>query len=507
VDVEASPQALLLRCVRDAIPYRAAVREGEIIEFSRRINMLTRRAFTGLLASNIAGTAAAASSPTDLSPRIGDAGVAAPASRRPEADELRRFAETTHPNGPAASLDSKWRERAAAFVAASDELTEAQYPVEAMRLLSWFKDGHTSVYVPELHSAPWSLRLPLGRDIFTDGMFVTSVKEEAAPLLGARITRIAGTPINELIRRFSDVWPSASAAWVHRWSILLVSSPGFLHAFGALDGPPDAPVSIEGEVVDGSTVNALVRPRTDGAKDRRPLQRRLSELEKYSATQSYGLQTDPSENGRNFVRRVDNGHIVYISLDRMGPDDFGKPFQAFDQEVTDALRSQNGKRLIVDLRRNGGGDNMLCEPMRKRIGRSRFNRPGGLYVLIAPHTFSAAQNLANRMERETFALFVGEPTGSSPNHCGDAKQFKGRVTALPAQVSTVRWMDSSPADKRRAIMPDVLVPSTFADFLGGRDPVLEAAYSHRDNRRFDDATISAPWERESQSSEWKPFWV
>jgi hypothetical protein len=469
--------------------------------------MLTRRAFTALLASSITGTATGTNLQTNLSPPIGDAGVAAPASRRPEAEELRRFAEATHPNGPAASLDSKWRERADAFVAASDELSEAQYPVEAMRLLSWFKDGHTSVYVPELHSAPWSLRLPLGRDIFTDGMFVTSVKEEAAPLLGARITRIAGTPINELIRRFSDVWPSSSIAWAHRWSILLVSSPGFLHAFGTLDGPPDAPVSIEGVLADGSTVSAMLRPRADGAKDRRPLQHRLSELETYSATQSYGLQTDLSENGRNFVWRMDSGRTAYISLDRMGPDDFGKPFKVFDQEVVDALQSPNAKRLIVDLRRNGGGDNMLCEPMRKRIGRSRFNRPGGLYVLIAPHTFSAAQNLANRMERETFALFVGEPTGSSPNHCGDAKQFKGRVTALPAQVSTVRWMDSSPADKRRAIMPDVLVPSTFADFLGGRDPVLEAAYSHRDNRRFDDATISAPWERESQSSEWKPFWV
>jgi hypothetical protein len=469
--------------------------------------MLTRRAFTGFFASSIAGAVTAAKSQTALRSPIAEAVVAAPQSRRREAEELRRFAEATHPSGPAASLDSEWRRRADAFIAASDELSEARYPVEAMRLLSWFKDGHTSVYVPELHSAPWSLRLPLGRDIFAEGMFVTSVKEEAAPLLGARITRIAGTPINELIQRFSDIWPSAGVAWAHRWSILLVSSPGFLHAFGSLGGSPDAAVSIEGMVADGSMVNATVRPRTDGAKDRRPLQRRLSELEKYAAMQSYGLQTDTSESGRNFVWRMDSGRIVYISLDRMGPDDFGKPFKTFDQEVTDALQSQNGKRLIVDLRRNGGGDNILCEPMRKRIGRSRFNRPGGLYVLIAPHTFSAAQNLANRLERETFALFVGEPTGSSPNHCGDAKQFKGVITALPAQVSTVRWMDSSPADKRSAIMPDVLVPSTFADFVSGRDPALEAARSHSDNRPFNDAINSAPWERESQAKDWRPFWV
>jgi hypothetical protein len=110
------------------------------------------------------------------------------------------------------------------------------------------------------------------------------------------------------------------------------------------------------------------------------------------------------------------------------------------------------------------------------------------------------------VERETFAFFVGEPTGSAPNHCGDATQFKGSATSLPAQVSTVRWMDSFPVDKRATIMPDVLAPLVFADFVNGRDRALEIALAHVDKRPFDDVILSAPWERESQRSEWKPFW-
>ena len=86
-----------------------------------------------------------------------------------------------------------------------------------------------------------------------------------------------------------------------------------------------------------------------------------------------------------------------------------------------ALGRPQVERLIIALRRNGGGDNMLAEPIRHRIQRSRFNRPGGIYVLIAPHTFSAAQNLAVRLERETFATFVGEPTSPPPNFFGDAE--------------------------------------------------------------------------------------
>jgi len=150
---------------------------------------------------------------------------------------------------------------------------------------------------------------------------------------------------------------------------------------------------------------------------------------------------------------------------------------------------------------------MLCEPVRKRIGRSHFNAPGAIYVLIAPHTFSAAQNLATRLERETFAVFMGEPTGSSPNHCGDATRFGDGPADLPAQVSTVRWMDSSPADKRVTIKPDVLVPSTFSDFLGGHDTVLETAYSHTHVSRKDDRVEAAPWDRGSQLRDWSPFWM
>jgi hypothetical protein len=428
-------------------------------------------------------------------------------ARSREADDLRKFAETTHPDGAVAALDPQWQQRAAAFVAGADRMSEAQYPVEAMRLLSWFKDGHTSVYVPELKSAEWGLRLPLGRDIFADGLYVTSAKDEATPLLGARITRIAGISTEELIRRFAEVFPAAGSVLVHRWSVMLVSSPAFLHAFGLIKGPPDAPVSMEGEMPDGSVVSALLKPRADAFKDKVPLSRESSSLERYAATQAYGARPDPTEDGRNFVWHLDRGNVVYVSLDRPGPDDFSKPFDVFDKEVSAALDSSSGKRLIIDLRRNGGGDNTLCEPMRKRIQRSHFNRPGGLYVLIAPHTFSAAQNLANRLERETFAVFVGEPTGSSPNHCGDAKPFPHADKGLVAQVSTVRWMDSSPFDKRITIMPDLLAPLSFSDHVAGKDAALEAALAHADHRPYDEAILTAPWERESQAKVWKSFWM
>ncbi len=164
-------------------------------------------------------------------------------------------------------------------------------------------------------------------------------------------------------------------------------------------------------------------------------------------------------------------------------------------------------KLIIDLHRNPGGDNFLAEPLRKMIERSRFNRPGGLYILIGPTTFSAAQNFANRIERETFAIFAGEPTGGAPNHFGDAKPFPG--TVLHGGVSTLPWFDSYPMDHRQWIMPDMLIPRLFADWALVRDPVLEGVLDD-DTRTTSDLLGSDRtfyFNRASQSAQWKPHWM
>ena len=50
---------------------------------------------------------------------------------------------------------------------------------------------------------------------------------------------------------------------------------------------------------------------------------------------------------------------------------------------------------------------------------TRVNQPGKLFTIIGRQTFSAAMNCVNRMKLNTDTLFVGEPTGSSPNMYGD----------------------------------------------------------------------------------------
>jgi hypothetical protein len=76
-------------------------------------------------------------------------------------------------------------------------------------------------------------------------------------------------------------------------------------------------------------------------------------------------------------------------------------------------------------------------------------------------------------------------------------------------VSTLPWFDSYPQDKRTWIMPDLPVPSTFANWRDGRDSALELALTHRSESASDDLSDERVfyYNRASQKAEWKPFWV
>lgn len=451
--------------------------------------MLTRRGFAALASMGALAAGAAAAQ--------------TPGARRAEVEGLRQFAEVTHPRGREAAADERWRRHWDAFAAEADGLSDGEYFMRIRRGLGWFKDGHSTIFpfhftggVPTpLANGPLGLHLPLRIRAFHDGLFVTEAGGAATPLLGAQITRVGALDSVALMRAWAQDWPG-SDAWAHRWAGELLQSPALLQAVGATSDP-NAPLVFEG-TRNGRRVRASVRPARGEGPELQAVTRPKTLPEQWRDQVGFG----------NFARFISDRAALYISVDQMS-DEEGKDFEAFTRECAEALETPGAERILLDLRRNGGGNNFLLEPFRKRLLRSRFNRDNGIYVLTSPATFSAAQNPCTRLDRDTQALFVGEPTGGSPNHYGDAARYDCPATGLMAFVSTIPWFDSYPMDRREWIMPDLPAPSTFSDWSAGRDAALETAMSHAAS----DAPLD-PWAgerafffgRPSQRVAWAPFW-
>jgi C-terminal processing protease CtpA/Prc len=168
------------------------------------------------------------------------------------------------------------------------------------------------------------------------------------------------------------------------------------------------------------------------------------------------------------------GGTPYIQLNSVD-DAEDKTLAAFGKELRPLLAKAGG--AILDLRLNNGGEARKAnELLRSMIA---FDATGGrLAVLISRMTFSAAQTLATRLDEWTGATFIGEPTGSRPNHYGNERPFKLPHSGLRGTIASGLNQPITAHDDRTAITPDLAIPSRAADYFAGKDPALEAAVKY-----------------------------
>jgi len=137
------------------------------------------------------------------------------------------------------------------------------------------------------------------------------------------------------------------------------------------------------------------------------------------------------------------------------------------------------EKLVIDLRWNNGGNTALAPPLIHGLIRNdKINQRGKLFVIIGRRTFSAAQNTSTYLERHTNAIFVGEPSGASPNFVGEEDFVTLPYSQVPMNVSDLYWQSSWPRDQRTWIGPEIYVPPTFEAYRSNRDLALEAVMAY-----------------------------
>ncbi|NWG92110.1 MAG: hypothetical protein HXY21_06325 [Parvularculaceae bacterium] len=419
-------------------------------------------------------------------------GAAVAEDYRAEGELLAREIVDIHPRGQEIAASPEYIAAKAALLEEAADTDLPHYAIALGRLFHAANDGHTAA-IPLYGEAPeFKFRYPLKLKRFDDGLYVVAAKGAAEKLLGARLTAIGGRKIDALLRDFVGAQAAGNRAWPANWTAVGMTVPGFLIGLDAA-ASLEAPVRVEA-VRKGRRLSAMLAASAEGHEGLVDLQRPAPPLASLGG------------GATNFAAEIADGRALAIVIGAM-EDAEKKSFETFTAEASAAIAATKADRVIIDLRDNGGGNNMLAEPLRRTLVKSRFNRAGGLYVLTSPATFSAAQNFATRLERETDALFVGEPTGGSPNHFGDAKFAHAPTSGIPYIISTLRWQDSPPFDERPWILPDIPAPPDFGDFLAGRDAALELALAHQAEPVSGDwrMRVVQPWKRDSQTKDWRFF--
>jgi len=113
-----------------------------------------------------------------------------------------------------------------------------------------------------------------------------------------------------------------------------------------------------------------------------------------------------------------------------------------------------------------------------REASDKINQRGKLFAITGRMTFSAAGMCAVYLERHTNALFVGEPTGSSPNGYGEHGEITLPNSLIKVFVSTLYWQEADPRDRRPWIAPQIAAELTFEDYRNNVDPAMRAILSY-----------------------------
>jgi hypothetical protein len=367
--------------------------------------------------------------------------------------------EAVHPDLYHSVTRARLRAEVDELVRRAPTLTRPQLVVGLMRVVGLLgpRDGHSGVYPIDPHH-PRSLHAyPLKLYVFPDGLYVIDAADRS--LIGARLASVEGVAADELVDRIEPLMTRDNASTIRMRLPGFVVSEEVLAGLGIGDGGPARFGFADGR-------SATLEPQTVAAHVSRF--RFEWQVLRPSGPQPLWLQRQGEPQS---LRLIDRGRAVYLGYHQVTG---GVYFVA--QRLEKLARRPQVRRVVVDVRMNGGGDNTTYGPLLGVLEQPAVGRKA--VVLTGRVTFSAAANFVAEVAARTRARLIGEPTGGAPNQWGDNTIVELPVAGVALRLANQYVQVTRAGDERTTIVPDVRVDLTAADFFAGRAPVLARALRH-----------------------------
>jgi tetratricopeptide (TPR) repeat protein len=353
------------------------------------------------------------------------------------------------------------------------QLTDSQVIVELAKLMRRVGDGHTGL-LGGLR-AEFLQNLPVQFYLFEEGLFIISADPKYKDLIGSQILKFGNRTPDEIVKGLEPIINRDNEIWIKEVAPYRMRNLSLLNALGLIPDAGKVSLTIRG--LDGK--ERIVSLATD------PTQFNIWNVK--PKTWPTLAQTLPgpaplylkSPETAYWFEYLPDNKTVYFGFNSIANDP-KESLADFTSRLFRFINEKDVEKLVIDLRWNNGGNTTLLTPIvQGLIKNERINHRGKLFVVIGRRTFSAAQNAATFIERYTNAIFVGEPTGSSPNFVGEEHPFTLPYSKLVVNVSDLYWESAFPQDRRVWIAPQIYLPPTFEAYRTNRDTALEAIISYK----------------------------
>lgn len=386
-------------------------------------------------------------------------------------DYMAKCIENYHADAFHSITRAVFEQRVSALRARIPRLDRAQAILGLASIIALVRDAHTGFGLGT--NAPISFHaLPIKVYQYSDGVFIQAAAPQYKSLVGDEILSVGGVPIADVLRRFQPI-VMVTNEWTFRSELAFQFKGEILHALGLSRSDDSATLEVRGPAgISTVVVRTIPHPFSldykpgppagsnwvDARSGIPPLYlRHLNKFYWYEwlpATRTLYVQC-------NFILNADQ-----------------ESFAAFFTRVFAFADARSVDKFVLDLRFNGGGDNVLLPVVvQNLVKRDSINAPGKLFVIIGRDTQSAAENLVSRLQRDTHAVFVGEPTGERPNQFGDPWPFILPNSHIEVHIASIQWEDIDPRDDRDWTGPDLAAELTSSDYASNIDPAMNLIQS------------------------------
>jgi hypothetical protein len=338
-------------------------------------------------------------------------------------------------------------------------LKDTEIIVALMRLIASVGDPHTQVNsdTANFHDYPLDLMW------FPDGLHVIAALRTHREILGAKLVQIGDVPIGLAMQRVVPVFPRVNLPGVQADITDYLTMAEVLFAQKIVPSERTARFVFE----DSSGKKLAVQLSALGAHERPAWISVPSKALRHKHSDLY-----------YWYEYLPDSKTLYFNYNRCR-DMKQQPFHEFNQELFKFLDAHPVDKLVVDLRDNGGGDSEVIDPFVKEVvKRESINQDGHLFVLIGSSTYSSGVMAAYQFVNDTEAVFVGGPTGGRPNFFGEVETFNLTHSHLEVRYSK-EFFRLVEYDEMPSLFPDISVQLSWADYLAGRDPALDAALQYK----------------------------
>jgi hypothetical protein len=349
------------------------------------------------------------------------------------------------------------------------ELQDHQVAVELSRLVAMASDGHTELALTQ--EATGFRRYPLLLYEFGAGLGdelrIVAAGGGLEGAVGGRVTRIGELATRAAAARVEPLLARDNDMEILHAGPAYLAIPEVLHALGI--APDMESLALTAALATGEERTVTVRPEGQPGTD--PREWASARALGGASTPLYLQKTDENY----WFTYLEDGRTLYCQYNRCTDGSDGPSIKAFAREMFAFADGHPVEKLVVDLRLNPGGNFRLSAPIVDGVrARPDLTGPDHLFVITGRRTFSAGMVTALLLERDAGATIAGEHSRGTPNGSANHEWFHLPNSRLQVDF-TDQWHTPWPELGDAPYLPvDLEARVTFADYLAGRDPVLEA---------------------------------